>query len=194
MGLPLLRAIVSALLLAIHADACAQPQKQAPPASSQAAQIDRNGALILIRSILTALDQANKTGNYTVLRDLGAPGFQAANSAARLAEIFAVQRGQNLDLSGILVLEPQLTMLPQTDPGGMMRMAGFFPSVPLQVNFELAFMPVEGRWRIFGISLNVGSSSPSAPVTEVPNEAGPSEAKPQSKPPAAPGTRPSAVR
>jgi hypothetical protein len=44
-----------------------------------------------IRSALLALDQANKTGNYTVLRELGAPGFQAANTAARLSEIFASQ-------------------------------------------------------------------------------------------------------
>src|SRR5262249_15848382 len=38
------------------------PQAQAP----KPAQIDRNGVLILIRSALLALDQANKTGNYTV--------------------------------------------------------------------------------------------------------------------------------
>ena len=37
-------------------------------------------------------------GNYTVLRDLGSPDFQA-NSAARLAEIFAQQRRDNIDLS-----------------------------------------------------------------------------------------------
>ena len=42
--------------------------------------------LILVRTTLLALDQANKTGNYTVLRDLAAPGFQV-DTAARLAEI-----------------------------------------------------------------------------------------------------------
>src|SRR5262249_10752269 len=40
-----------------------QPQQQSQP--PQPAQIDRNGVLILIRSALLALDQANKTGNYT---------------------------------------------------------------------------------------------------------------------------------
>jgi hypothetical protein len=64
------------------------PLRNAAPAAPQPAQIDRNGVLILIRSTVLALDQANKTGNYTVLRDLGAPGFPA-NTAARLAEIFA---------------------------------------------------------------------------------------------------------
>src|SRR5262249_43775661 len=93
------------------------------------ALIDRNGVLILIRSTLLALDHANKTGNYTVLRDLGSPGFQT-NTAARLAEIFATQRKDNIDLSGALVLEPQLTVLPQIEANGLMHMAGFFPSVP----------------------------------------------------------------
>ena len=146
--------------------AAAQPKadsKTAQQASSpQPAQIDRNGVLILIRSVLLALDQANKTGNYTVLRDLGAPGFQT-NTAARLGEIFAKQRNDALDLSGTSVIDPQLTLLPQIEANGMLRMAGFFPSVPSQVNFELVFAPVAGQWRLFGLSVNIGSSAPSAP-------------------------------
>ncbi|MBC7018053.1 hypothetical protein G6O44_25355, partial [Salmonella enterica subsp. enterica serovar Enteritidis] len=80
--------------------AAAQQAQSAQPAPKPA-NIDRNGVLILVRSTLLALDQANKTGNYTVLRDLGAPGFQAGNNAARLAEIFASQRNDKLDLSGV---------------------------------------------------------------------------------------------
>jgi hypothetical protein len=136
------------------------PQQQAAP---KPANIDRNGVLMLIRSTLLALDQANKTGNYTVLRDLGAPGFQA-NTAARLAEIFAKQRGDKLDLSGVAVIDPQLSLLPQIEPNGLLHMAGFFPSVPSQVNFELLFAPIEGQWRVFGVSLSVGQSAPVAPA------------------------------
>src|SRR5271154_4106343 len=90
------------------------------------AEIDRNGVLILIRSTLLALDQANKTGNYTVLRDLGAPGFQVTNTAAHLGEIFASLRRDRIDLSGVAALEPQLTLLPQIEASGMMHMTGFF--------------------------------------------------------------------
>ena len=95
----------------------APKQQPPPPQAPKPAQIDRNGVLILVRSTLLALDQANKTGNYTVLRDLGAPGFQT-NSAARLAEIFAQQRHDNIDLSGVAVIDPQLTLLPQIEPNG----------------------------------------------------------------------------
>src|SRR4051794_34001283 len=153
-------------LLAQPASPAPQPS---PPAGQQQAapqhpiQIDRNGVLILVRSSLLALDQANKTGNYTVLRDLGAPGFQAANTAARLSEIFASQRNDELDLSGVAVIEPQLSVLPEIAPNGMMRMAGLFPSVPSQVNFELLFAPVDGQWRLFGLSVNVAQSAPVAP-------------------------------
>lgn len=144
--------------------------------SAKPAQIDRNGVLILIRSTLLALDQANKTGNYTVLRDLGAPAFQT-NNAARLAEIFATQRRDKLDLSGVAALDPQLSLLPEIEPNGLLHMAGFFPSVPTQVNFELAFAPVEGQWRLFGVSVGLGSSSPTAPapppIKPVPAKPGP---------------------
>jgi hypothetical protein len=134
----------------------------AETAAPKLAQIDRNGVLILIRSALLALDQANKTGNYTVLRDLGAPGFQI-NTAARLAEIFSKQRNDNLDLSGVAAIDPQLSLLPQIEANGRMHMAGFFPSMPSQVNFELEFAPLNGQWRLFGISVSIGQTAPVVP-------------------------------
>jgi hypothetical protein len=152
-------------------------QKTAHPAS-----IDRNGVLILIRGTLLALDQANKTGNYTVLRDLGSPNFQA-NSAAGLGDIFANQRKQALDFGAVAVLEPQLTLLPQIEPNGMLHMAGFFPSVPLQVNFKLLFEPVNRQWKIYGVSVNLTSGGPQAPETPAAEQPKPAGAGP---PPDAP--------
>lgn len=163
--------------------------QQAPPQSTQGQQpaakpanIDRNGVLMLIRSTLLALDHANKTGNYTVLRDLGAPGFQV-NTAAKLAEIFAKQRGEKLDLSGVAVIDPQLSLLPQIEPNGLLHMAGFFPSVPSQVNFELLFAPVDGQWRVFGVSLSVGQSAPVAPPAPEPPPSKATVSQKQSAPP-----------
>ncbi|MEZ5788547.1 MAG: hypothetical protein R3D62_19160 [Xanthobacteraceae bacterium] len=138
------------------ADAAQAPRQKQP--SPTPAQIDRNGVLILIRSTLLALDHANKTGNYTVLRDLGAPGFQV-NTAARLAEIFASQRRDKLDLSGVAAIDPQLSLLPQIEANGMMRFAGFFPSIPQQVKFEMLFAPVDGQWRLFGLSVGLGQTA-----------------------------------
>ncbi len=142
----------------------AQEAKPAVAPEPKPAQIDRNGVIILIRSSLIALDQANKTGNYTVLRDLGAPNFQATNTAARLGDIFAALRRDKVDLSGVAALDPQLTLLPQIEPNGLMHMTGFFPSVPAQVKFDLAYAPVDGQWKLFGISVGLGQSGPAAPA------------------------------
>ncbi|AZO74139.1 MAG: hypothetical protein E5V92_06470 [Mesorhizobium sp.] len=165
----LLLAIALPLALAQPLPAAAQQEKKtqraakpAGPDKPKPANIDRNGVLILVRSALLAVDQANKTGNYTVLRDLGAPGLQA-NTAAQLAEIFASQRKRGLDLAGVAVLEPQLTLLPQIETNGMLHMAGFFPSVPLRLNFELLFAPADHQWKLFGISVDLGNNSPQAP-------------------------------
>jgi hypothetical protein len=161
--------LISLIAWTVQPQGVAAQTPPSPPAQAAAkpAQIDRNGVLILIRSALIALDQGNKTGNYTVLRDLGAPAFQT-NTAARLAEIFVAQRRDNIDLSGVAVLDPQLTLLPQIEPNGMLRMAGFFPSVPTQVNFELLYAPVNGQWRLFGISVNLGQAAPAAPAAPAP--------------------------
>jgi hypothetical protein len=186
--------VVAAIVVAGTRVSVAQPSKQAPVENRTAkpVQIDRNGVLILIRSALLALDQANKTGNYTVLRDLGAPGFQI-NTAARLAEIFAKQRTDNMDLSGVAAIDPQLSLLPQIETNGLMRLAGFFPSLPSQVTFELAFAPVNGQWRLFGISVSVAQTAPAAPEAAAAGASPPPEAAAKPAPPD-PGARKSPVR
>jgi len=134
----------------------AHAQKTQTPAN-----IDKNGVLILVKSTLIALDQSNKTGNYTVLRDLGSSGFKT-NTSAKLGQIFASQ--SQLDLSGVIVIDPQLTTLPQIESNGMMRIAGYFPSVPSQINFEMLFSPENGEWRIYGLGVSQSRSGPKAPT------------------------------
>ena len=139
----------------------AAPQQQSP--AFRPANIDRIGILMLVRTSLLALDQANKTGNYTVLRDIGSPGFQFSNTAARLGEIFVSGRRDNLDLSGVAVVEPTLSTAPQLDANGMMRLTGTFPSVSTQVRFDLIFTPINGQWKLFGMSVSLDKAGPSAP-------------------------------
>ena len=141
----------------------AQAASQSTPPPRPLA-FDKNAALILIRTSLIALQQANQTGNYSVLYALSAPGFQKLNSPERLSQIFANLRAKNFDLSGVLVLEPQLTVLPELYANGTMRMAGFFPSVPMQVYFELQFTPVQGQWRLIAIAVDIAGATPVAPT------------------------------
>ena len=83
----------------------------APPAASTPTPLAQNDpvsselVLYLVRSIMLTLNDANRTGNYTVLRDIAAPSFQATNSAADLSMAFAELRRRKLDLFGTEVIE-----------------------------------------------------------------------------------------
>jgi hypothetical protein len=139
--------------------------------------------LILIRASLIALHQANVTGNYTVLRDMGAPGFKQANSTDKLAKVFANRR--NLDLAPILVIQPKLFRKAEITSAGMLRITGFFPTDPERITFDLLFQPVQGQWRLFGISISTVPSQ-RASVLEVAPQAAPTQAPEAAAPAKAP--------
>lgn len=109
--------------------------------------------LALIRSTVIALNQANQTGNYTVLRDLSAPDFRNGNDASRLGAIFQVLREQAIDLNPLLNISPEVSQPPLLDANGLLRLVGFFPTEPLRVNFDLSFQMFENRWRPYMLSV-----------------------------------------
>ncbi len=121
--------------------------------------ISSGQALYLVRSALLTLNDANRSGNYTVLRDLAAPDFQARNSAADLAQSFADLRRRNFDLFAAALLAPQFTPQPALDSNGRLRLTGFFPTRPLQISFDMTFQSVGGQWRLFAVSV----ATPEAP-------------------------------
>ena len=108
---------------------------------------------LLIRTTIVAVNHANKTGNYSVLHALGAPGFQAANTPEQLAERFEKQRKSKFDLSPILFFNPKLVEKPHIDEFGMLRLTGFFETRPQQVNFDLVYEHVDGDWQHFGLGI-----------------------------------------
>jgi hypothetical protein len=162
---PLIRRfIAAAVLLLASASPMAGPQpvaqehrpaQQKPPASAEQ-------TLYLIRSTLITLNDANRSGNYTALRDLAAPAFQLTNTAADLAVAFADLRRRNVDLFATAVIAPQLSAPPALDEQKMLRLAGYFPTHPLQIKFDLVFENVGGQWRLFGISVQT-PPAPSPP-------------------------------
>jgi hypothetical protein len=130
-----------------------------PAAAASPALVDRQTALILVREALAALDQANKTGNYTVLRDLGGPVFHT-NTDARLAEVFADLRGQALDLSPVLATEPVFTLPARVEPSGLLRAVGFVPVGAKRLNFEIAWQDQAGAWKLYGIVVTASEPAP----------------------------------
>jgi hypothetical protein len=184
-GLSLLSA--TATTVAPEEQRSAQPAAVAP--QQQQLPVSLEQALYLIRSTLLSLNDANRTGNYTVLRDLSAPDFQAANTAADLAQNFTDLRRRKFDLFSVALAAPQLTAPPALDGNGMLRLAGFFPTRPQQINFDLLFQNAGGQWRLFGLSVSTPQVS-AQPQPEAPKAAPPPAAPPKTTPAPAPAPAP----
>jgi hypothetical protein len=118
---------------------------QVPPPESQ---------LIMIRTTLMALSQANSTNNYTVLNGIGSPTFRNSNPPQRLAQIFEPFRTNKIDLSPLALVVPQSTQAPRIE-NGRLRMNGFFPTAPMRVIYDLMYEPVAGQWQLFGLAVNL---------------------------------------
>lgn len=159
------RLFFAALMLAAATPAAALQAPAAAPAR-QPGVPDSIVVNKLIWSAMAAVDQANQTGNYSVLRDLGAPSFQANNSAATLAQVFTGLRNQGVDLGYTLALIPTLQFPPAITQGGLLRIRGVFPLRPAAIGFDLLYQNVNGQWRIFGISVVplVAQTQQAAPV------------------------------
>jgi len=73
-----------------------------------------------------------------------------------------------VDLSAVSVVTPQLTERPVLNrEKGTLNIKGYFPGPPVRIDFEVLYQSVRGRWRLFGLSVQVprGSANPGE-VTE----------------------------
>ena len=171
----LLWILISATLLAPSLTVPSHAQQKAAPAAKTKADakskaapgwkattanasIPSGAALnILIRRTLLTLNDANLSGNYSVLRDLAAPGFQKANDSAKLAGIFAKLRSRKIDMAPIVYFTPKVVRKPQLTKSGRLRLTGFIPTRPRQINFDMLFENHNKSWLLYGISVNVAA-------------------------------------
>ena len=147
--------------------ASAQPDAPTLPSAEQ--------LIALVRNVLLAVNDANLTGNYTVLRDLTAPDSQGLNTPERLEESFRPIRQQGTDFSIVAVATPRFFQLPTFTPQGYLRVNGEFISSP-RITFDIFLQPVAGRWRPYAIGVGVVpvpvNPTPSAEVKSPPKSKG----------------------
>ncbi|WP_344707477.1 hypothetical protein [Sphingomonas swuensis] len=140
------------LLAPVHGAQAATQQAtaQQQPAQRPGELMDRLVADKLVWSTLIAIDQANRTGNYSVLRALGSESFQRTNSEVQLAATFRNLRANQVDLSNTLIISPIYEGAP-TVTGGVLRAKGVYPLRPVAIGFDLLFEQNNGGWKVLGL-------------------------------------------
>jgi len=136
----------------------------------------------MIWSTMAAVDHANQAGNYSVLRDLSAPAFQMENDSAKLAKVFESLRASNVDLSNTMLLAPTYANAPVIMPGNVLHVKGYFGLRPTAIGFDLYYQWLQGKWRLFGVSIvpaSIASIVPGPAPTPGPAPAPSSRSQPQ---------------
>jgi hypothetical protein len=170
-------ALATAGLPAAPAAAQGQPAPSVLPPPAMRPVPDTLELSRLIWSTIVTVNDANRSGNYTVLRDTSAQGFQINNDPARLAQIFAGLRDTRVDLSIALLVPPTYAAAPQLVQQDVFRVTGVFPLRPTAIQFDLMYQWEQGRWKLFGIDLR-----PLQMASAPPGQPAPQQAQPQSSP------------
>ncbi len=185
---PALRFLPVAFGLFIAAAPPVMAQQASPPAARPApSSVPIPDALQLnklVWSTMAAVHHANLAGNYSVLRDLSATGFQVRNDSASLGQTFSSLRQSGIDLSNTLLLTPTFSAPPKMLGPTVMQLRGFFGLRPTAIGFDLVYEWSAGRWRLFGVSISPANLAQIQPASAPPNAA------PSTKPPATPPSRP----
>lgn len=126
--------------------------------------IDPALAVVLVRKFLAAVDNANDTGNYSVLHGLGADAFRASITVEDLALRNAALRQANIHLGSALLLQPEFTKPLVLLPGNVMTLEGFVPTTPMQTRFAFRLLWEGGMWKI----TDLGVAAQPAPQLSAP--------------------------
>jgi len=111
----------------------------------------------LVKSSLLSLNDANVTGNYSVLHAKLSKPFREQFPPEKLKETFREFSQGNADFDVIAALKPAYAPPPVVDGDGRLVVKGGFPTEPSRLLFELEFIPSDGEWKLIRIHVKLGS-------------------------------------
>lgn len=112
---------------------------------------------ILLRSTLIAINQANVTGEYKVLRALIAPDVAQKLSVASLEAIFRPWRDKRRDVGFAVIAEPAFQTAAVQPSSGELWLIGTVPTPGFKLEFDFAFRKVSDRWLLARFSIADGT-------------------------------------
>jgi hypothetical protein len=144
--LKVVAALVGAVLSAFPAWGAARVENKVPSAAVQE---------VLIKTYLLTLNDANITGNYTVLHARLAKPFRDQFTAERLKGIFKSFSDKRIDYGVIAAKPPIASSESKIDNRGALILRGYFDTTPSRVIYELDFIPSEGEWKPIKLNVHV---------------------------------------
>jgi hypothetical protein len=142
-------AVLAAVLVAVFL--------AASPARAASGLPSEEGRDILIISTLLRFNDANLSGNYSVLRDRASRQFREQNSLSKVSGAFKVFRDLSINLEEVITRDIQPDEDGETAHGGILRLSGFMDLSQYRMKYELRYVNDRGEWKLLSINVDVKS-------------------------------------
>jgi hypothetical protein len=114
---------------------------------------------VMVKTSLLTLNDANLTGNYTVMHAKMAKPFRDKFGADTLKQAFKAFAGQHID---VIAAKPIVaTSDARLSSSGALMLRGYFDTTPSRLNYELDYAVSEGEWKLISIDVKVKGESTS---------------------------------
>jgi hypothetical protein len=134
--------------------ALASPLPAASPAHAQKPP-DALTQEVLVKATLLTFNDANVTGNYTVLHAKLSKPFRDQFSPEKLKEAFKIFHEKRIDFDLIAAKSPIPRQPARVNDNGVLMLYGHFDTSPSQVHYELEFIMSDGEWKPIRINVQL---------------------------------------
>jgi opacity protein-like surface antigen len=109
---------------------------------------------VLVKSTLMTFNDANLTGNYTVLYDKASKPFKAQLSVQKLVDGFKGFREKKVNLASIVSADMDPGNKATINNDGVLNLKGRFKDDEKRIRFDLNFVYEDGSWKLLGIEVD----------------------------------------
>lgn len=109
---------------------------------------------VLVRTTLMTFNDANMTGNYSVLLAKASKQFREQMTVEKLTAAFESFRSKKLFFEGIVTDDYESQQKAKLDSEGALVLAGEFKNDDVQVKYKLRFAQDSDAWKVIGIDVD----------------------------------------
>jgi hypothetical protein len=124
---------------------------QSAPTVPGEAELER-----MVASALLEFNQAVLAQDFTGFYGNLAEVWKKQTTPQQLQQAFQPFIDKKIDIGPIKDIKPQFASPARLSDGGVLKVAGHFPTEPSQVKFELQYVQEGGSWKLTAIRINVG--------------------------------------
>ena len=109
---------------------------------------------VLVKSSMLTFNDANLTGNYTVLNAVGSKAFREQLPPEKLKAGFKEFAEKQIDLSPAILSKPVWTKPASINKDGLLTVEGHMDTAKFRVTYSFDYIMSDGDWKLIGLKVN----------------------------------------